>query len=404
MTRNVCFYVYGYPPDYSGATIQALKLAGVLEQKGCRCVFVSYTYKQEFLNASGDNRFKLIRFLRPQKGLFLYHVRLLKSLFKAKGSFDTLYINGNEGQFWTPVYIALFCKIFSKKVFMELNMEYADPLSISGTTLDWLKRMRVASIDGYISLSSAIHGGMQANYPEAKSTLLYNGVDTNVFRPASCSENKTEIRKKLGLPLSGKVVVTCGGVSKRKGIDFLIDVWQSVVGCEDEPQLHILGPLERIEGFTSDFTTKVLAQAESSKMKGSVVFQGMVDNVHEYFMAADLFIFAGRQEGSPNVLREAMAAGLPIVSLELEGITTDMIESGVDGVIVNVPDQAALRNYLHTVIDDPNIKNDFVKNVIDLLTHDDLAAEMGRKAREKALSHFTLERQAKKLIDLMDKL
>jgi glycosyltransferase involved in cell wall biosynthesis len=101
---------------------------------------------------------------------------------------------------------------------------------------------------------------------------------------------------------------------------------------------------------------------------------GRVDNVHQYLQVADLFCLPTRREGFGIVIAEAMAVGLPVVAARLEGVTTDMIPSGEEGVLV--------KGY------EPQ---DYADALLLLLRDRALAGRVGAAARARAASEFDLE-------------
>jgi glycosyltransferase involved in cell wall biosynthesis len=402
MQHRICFYVFGYPPDYSGATIQAIKLSSALAKRGHQSMFVTHTSNPSVMSMR-DASDSLKRFFSTSDGTLAYHARMLQSLYSQRDRFDVIYINGNNGQFSTASFIALFGALFRKKVFMELNMEHDDPLYIRGRRLSSAKERVATLIDGFISLSTAIHEKMREQHPKLKSHLIYNGVDLNVFRPAQTQDEKMALRRKLNIPLDHKLVVACGAIRRRKGIDFLLKVWERVV--QRSPQkatLCLLGPMVETEKDEASFGEKMVQLAANEVYQGSVRFCGSASNVEEYFRTADALVFAGRREGSPNVLREAMASGLPIVSLELRGVTSDMIEHCTNGLIVPVPDQRALGDFAHCDIDNEAIIEEFTQNVLAVLSDPAYALRLGSRARETAEREFSLDDQALKLVRLIE--
>jgi glycosyltransferase involved in cell wall biosynthesis len=298
------------------------------------------------------------------------------------------------------MYFSIFCLIFRKRLLLELNMDYEDPLSIRGTKFAYLKRFFSKFVHTYISLSSSTLQHMKKEYPDLNTKLICNGVDGDVFFPEFNDEPKMKIRKELGLTEKGKLVVTCGAVCKRKGTDFLIDTWAQIIERGIDAHFVIIGPYETTDGTDNQFVVKILKAVKSDRFKGSVIFTGLVDNVNEYLRASDIFIFAGRQEGSPNVLREAMASGLPVVSLQLEGITDDMVVDNETGFVIPV-DQKLMSDYEYKTIQDSDVQGDFISKLHILLNDNNLVRQFGRHGRAIISNKFSLISQAEHLISLI---
>ena len=83
-----------------------------------------------------------------------------------------------------------------------------------------------------------------------------------------------------------------------------------------------------------------------------VNFTGFVENPWPYFAGADAFLLASKWEGMPNVLLEAGAAGIPIVSTRVEG-AEEIITSGECGVLVGISQQDELANSISDCLNAP---------------------------------------------------
>jgi len=410
MSRNklrLCFFVYGFPPDFSGATLQTIELANVFRRLGIDLFFLTYTYHKKFLNINKINGFRVVRFLRKYTlSLSNYHINLLKALIKQRNKFNVLYINGNDGQFWTPMLLCTFCLILKKKVFMELNMEHynSDPLGIKNTKFEVIKIRVAKMMNQYISNSTAISKSFDVKKIGAnKLSQIYYGIDINKFKKISLKNDNLMIKKRLGLPENKKVVIMCGRVSKRKGIDFLIDMWERVISEYKEAVLVVVGNYGFFEQYDEKFIVNIFKKVQSEKLKGTIILTGEVDNVQEYMQVSDILAFTSRQEGSPSTIREAMASSLPVVTLHLKDITTDIISHMVDGIIVKVNDREEFIDWQKRRISDEHVIEEFSNWIIRLLKDDALAKQLGDNARITIEKRFTIEVKAQKYLEMFNK-
>lgn len=83
-----------------------------------------------------------------------------------------------------------------------------------------------------------------------------------------------------------------------------------------------------------------------------VVFAGEHHNPYPLYAAADAFVLPSRREGFPNVLLEAMALGIPCVAADCETGPAEIIEDGVNGLLVPPEDPVALGIALKALFDD----------------------------------------------------
>ncbi len=105
-----------------------------------------------------------------------------------------------------------------------------------------------------------------------------------------------------------------------------------------------------------------------------VFLPGHVGNLGDWYRSADLFALTSRFEGFPNVLLEALAHGLPAVSVDCDTGPRDIIRPGVDGMLVPPEDDVALAVALR-----------------GLMGSEDVRQHLGARAAE-ALDRFSLDR------------
>src|SRR3989344_2717808 len=125
----------------------------------------------------------------------------------------------------------------------------------------------------------------------------YNDVDISRFKP---TKNKTEIRKKLKLPLNKKIIGYVGRISPEKNIPTLFKAFRKLPGQK--------GLLLLLVGSGS--------KKEEAKFKKipNCRITGFVDNVQEYLQAMDLFIMPSLTETTSLATLEAMSSGLPVLA------------------------------------------------------------------------------------------
>ena len=111
--------------------------------------------------------------------------------------------------------------------------------------------------------------------------------------------------------------------------------------------------------------------------KGKLQFTGVRRDVKSILTLADASVLSSTREGFSIVVLESMAAAVPFVATDVGG-NREQIEDGRSGFIVPVNNPEALATALGTLMRDKA-----------------LAKEMGRRAREKAVDEFSLERMIK---------
>jgi glycosyltransferase involved in cell wall biosynthesis len=184
-----------------------------------------------------------------------------------------------------------------------------------------LKNGVLGLMHGYFAQNPAMAQIFREMYSHKCLLMSPQGVDTDVFHPSTDVE-KSSARHTLGLPsLPTKVLLSVGCLIERKGYREVFealarihetDFFFVVIGTHDPAPGHYL--------YDRRGEMEALRRLGETLLGNRVAFLGEVDQVHEYYRASDLFILNSSKEGTPNVLLEAMACGLPIVVSEIEGI------------------------------------------------------------------------------------
>ena len=85
------------------------------------------------------------------------------------------------------------------------------------------------------------------------------------------------------------------------------------------------------------------------------VFSGHVSDLRSYYTLADLFVLPSHSEGSPNVLLEAMAAGLPIVATAVGGVP-EIVTNEKQALLIEKHNPLALAQAIGRLLRDANLQ------------------------------------------------
>jgi len=126
---------------------------------------------------------------------------------------------------------------------------------------------------------------------------------------------------------SRQVLLAVGRLGTEKGFYNLLDAFASLAGRFPQWDLVILGEGEERGGLE--------AQRHALGLDGRVYLPGRVGNVGDWYHRADLYVMSSRFEGFPNTLLEALAHGLPVVSMDCDTGPKDIIRHGTDGLLID---------------------------------------------------------------------
>lgn len=207
-----------------------------------------------------------------------------------------------------------------------------------------------------------------AGVPAERINIVANSIRTDWAAQVDQSQ-VAALRAKLGAS-TRRVVLAVGRLSKEKAHADLIEALALLKGVTT--QLVLVG-----EGPESE------ALVELAGSRGVVLtMAGHIRDVAPYFAAADVFVLPSHSEGSPNVLLEAMAAGLPIVATAVGG-TPDAVTDQTQALLVPAAQPGALAEAIEK-----------------LLTDKDLAAKLAASAKERAATQFSPEARARRIAEI----
>jgi GalNAc-alpha-(1->4)-GalNAc-alpha-(1->3)-diNAcBac-PP-undecaprenol alpha-1,4-N-acetyl-D-galactosaminyltransferase len=161
--------------------------------------------------------------------------------------------------------------------------------------------------------------------------------------------NPVALRRQLDAA-SRRTVVAVGHLVPLKGFDLLVEGFARCAVAHPDWRLVIWG-----EGPERE---RLLALAERHGIARRVELPGRSATPGAWLETAGIFVLASRHEGFPNVLVEAMAAGLPVIATDCPaGGPRAMISDGVDGLLVANEDVAALARSLERLMADPHARH-----------------------------------------------
>lgn len=174
-------------------------------------------------------------------------------------------------------------------------------------------------------------------HPDQYRTV-YSGVDVDRFAGATPAS----------LPGNGLAVTMVGRLVEGKGLDVLLDAVARLDG--HDVVVYVVGDGPKRADFEAAVGERGLTDV--------VRTLGYREDVDRVLAASDVFVLPSFREGTPRVISEAMASGLPVVATDIAGVP-EQVEDGENGFLVRPGDAAALADRLDRLLADASLRETF---------------------------------------------
>ena len=199
--------------------------------------------------------------------------------------------------------------------------------------------------------------------------LIPNGVDTQRFYPATDTSLQDA---------RAHTVVCVSKLRYEKGVDVLLQAWYLVQQQLPEARLILVG--------SGPIQPQLTHMAEALGIRESIEFAGLQSDVVAQLHRAGIAILPSRWEGMPNAVLEAMACGIPCIATQVSG-SEDIIQQGINGLLVEVEDYKSMAEALLTFLCDTT-----------------LATQCGQAARVTVEQRYSLDHITDLYIELYQKM
>lgn len=226
------------------------------------------------------------------------------------------------------------------------------------------------------SHAGAASNGRIFRRPLSDYRVVHNGVDVERFKPS----DEMAIRQELGIPSCCPTVGAFANFKKQKNHTMLFRVFKLVLGSFPDTRLLLVGekPSDS-RGKLNGYKSQLAHLVDELEIRHRCIFLGHQNVVERLYPACDMTVLASLHEGTPNVLLESMACGVPVVATNVCD-NKRIVKDGEVGYLVEVGDDAGMVNRTEL-----------------LLSNAGRRKEMGRKARNWVLEKFSTRRMAEEM-------
>ncbi len=229
------------------------------------------------------------------------------------------------------------------------------PLRIDRWTSRWVQT--------HVCVSAAVADFSRdvAGLPADRIEVIPNGVDLDRFSAVEPADPT-----QWGIPKGAPILLTVGRLDIQKGLPFLWDAIPEV--AREYTAAHWLIVGEGSQRHDSETRVREL------NLTDRVHFAGWRGDIPQILAAGSGLVLPSLWEGMPNVVLEAMAAGLPVIATRVEGVL-ELVRPGISGWCVPPRDSRELAVAMCELLSDPG-----------------RASELGYAGRERVAREFTWQK------------
>jgi len=271
-------------------------------------------------------------------------------------------------------FMPMFYSFYGSKIKNHVNLVYTEHSEWEIEHISWKWKIighhLLNRADASVGVSAPVSKRIQTNFKTAdsKTVTIRNGVNLDAFNR---SYDKVTLKAELGLSVCDKVIGIVANFRRVKNHLFLLKAFSELIKEYDHVKLLLLG-----QGFDFDPENSEQEIRNFINEKGlnkSVLMPGYRPDIPALLKLMDIFCLTSFKEGLPISLIEAMAAGLPVVGTNVEGIR-DVILPQKNGFLINVDDVRGLKEAL-----------------LALLKNESLCRKMGEESRSLSIKHYSLD-------------
>jgi len=212
------------------------------------------------------------------------------------------------------------------------------------------KKMFSFKSDKIIAVSHSVENMLKTKYnvPNEKIVMLYNCIEDFKNIPQAPDQN---IKAKLGLPSSAKILLFIGRITKVKGVDVLIDAFKIV--NQRIKNLYLL-----ILGMNYDNTLNL----NNKYLPEGIKLLKPVENPYPYYSIANIVVLPSRIDPFPYVMLEAGLMKKPFIGSNTGGIS-EFINNNLNGLLVEPEDVVSLAEKIIYLLENPEIGKTLANNL-----------------------------------------
>lgn len=230
--------------------------------------------------------------------------------------------------------------------------------------------VRIAS-DEIVVIAEKLKYYYMGPLDSSNATIIYGCIDTGKFNPLNISKNEiTRLKEEFKIKPKDKVIGCIANINPAKGYEYFLYSAHLIKLKFHNIKFIIIGDLSDSQ---KNYHLKLRNLVASLNLGNDVIFAGKQDNIPQMLSILDIFVLSSITEGTPIAILEAMAMERAVIVTDVGGVS-ELVIDGITGIVVPSKDQKAITSAVVRLYENPNER-----------------AEMGKRARERAIERFSLD-------------
>ena len=258
-------------------------------------------------------------------------------------------------------FMPMFYSFCGGKIKRRAKLVYTEhsKWEIERTPFKWkiIGRYLMRNLDAVVGVSDPVKEVLQKKFKinSGKIHTIKNGIEIEKY-----TNNKNKFLKdELNIDKDTTVIGIIANFRKIKNHIFLLKAFYALLKKNKNVKLLLIG--KGFDGDSENSEKEVKKYIHKNKMDNNVLLLGHRSDIPELLSIMDIFCLTSKKEGLPLSLLEAMAAGLPLVGTDVEGIR-DVIYHGQNGFLIKPDDVVGLKEILEVLINNKPLMHKLSQN------------------------------------------
>ncbi|MBL4931798.1 glycosyltransferase family 4 protein [Clostridium paridis] len=288
---------------------------------------------------------------------FPLHNRLINEIIKWKP--DVIHSQTEFSMMFVSKYIASKLDIPHMHTYHTMYENYLDYLLggkiIRKKTSAKITKLLLNSLDSVIAPTEKTKKTLLSYGVNKPIYVVPTGIDLSRFKQKISYEEMYNIKLKLGISMSDRVIAYIGRIGEEKNISEILELFPNLIREFKNIKFLIVGG--------GPYLNKLKEKVKEMNIKDNVIFTGMIDSkeIHKYYRIAEIFVTASTSETQGLTYIEALSSGCPVVC-KYDPCIDGVIEQGENGF--SYKDKAHFEYYIGKILRDGYLRAHMRKKAI----------------------------------------